>query len=71
MAKDTVGQGKQISLTDISLRNNISELKSTFEGFAESLDPEEVYKAVDNVSVRAQVCVSQNGGQFQHRLHKH
>ena len=51
--------------------SSIEELKSTVEGFAESLDPEEVYKAVENVRKRAQVCVSQNGGQFQHRLHKH
>ena len=51
--------------------SSIEELKSTVEGFAESLDPEEVYKAVENVRKRAQVYVSQNGGQFQHRLHKH
>ena len=49
--------------------SSIEELKSTVEGFAESLDPEEVYKAVENVRKRAQVCVSQNEGQYQHRLH--
>ena len=51
--------------------SSIKELKSTVERFAEILDPEEVFKAMENVRKRAQVCVSRNGGQFQHRLHKH
>ena len=43
---------------------SIEELKSTVEGFAKSFDPEEVYKAVENVRKRGQFCVIQNGGQF-------
>ena len=51
--------------------SSIEELKSTVEGFAEYLDPKEAYKAVENVRKRAQVCVSQNGGQIQHQFYKH
>ena len=46
--------------------SSIEELKSIVEGFAESFDPEEVYKAVENVEKRDQVCVGENSDQFQH-----
>ena len=51
--------------------SSIEEMKATVEGFADSLDLEEVLKAVENIKKRAQVCSSQNGGHFQHLLLKH
>ena len=50
--------------------SSVEELKATVEGFADSLHPDEVFKAAENIKRRAKICVSQNGGQFQHLLRK-
>ena len=46
----------------------IDELKSTVEGLAESLDSNDVAKAVANVMKWAKVCKAESGGPFQHLL---
>ena len=48
--------------------SSIEELKSIVEGFAASLDPTEVNKAVRSITKRAQACAAKNGGHFQHLL---
>ena len=48
--------------------SSIEELKSIVEGFAASLDPTEVNKAVRSITKRDQACAAKNGGHIQHLL---
>ena len=49
----------------------MEELKDTVTEFALSLSPEEIRKAVNHLQVRAEVCISENGDNFEHLLKKH
>ena len=46
----------------------LEELKEVVDGFAESLEPEEVVKAARDHVVRARCCLTQRGGAFESRL---
>ena len=46
----------------------IPELMSVVEDFAKSLS--KVRRMVQNIRKRAQICVDQNGGHFEHMLKK-
>ena len=50
--------------------SSMEELKETVTEFALSLSPEEIRKAVNHVKVRAELCLSQNGDNFEHLLKK-
>ena len=50
--------------------STLEELVNTVEDFANSLDEDEVRKAVKDIKPRAAVCKSVNGGAFEYKLKK-
>ena len=48
----------------------LEELKEIVDDFCESLDPEEIRRAVANVRKRAAACIECGGGHFEHLLKK-
>ena len=48
--------------------DTIEDLKLIVEEFFESLDQEKVRKTVSNILKRAQLCVEEKGGHFEHKL---
>ena len=49
---------------------SLEELKEVVNDFCESLDPDEVRKAVRHIRRRAQACFEADGGHFEHNLKK-
>ena len=49
---------------------SLEELKEVVNNFCESLDPDEVRKAVRHIRRRAQACFEAEGGHFEHKLKK-
>ena len=49
---------------------SLEELKEVVNDFCESLDPDEVRKAVRQIRRRAQACFEADGGHFEHNLKK-
>ena len=48
----------------------LEDLKITVEAFADSMDKEEITKAVRHLRTRAQVCKQLNGAAFETQLKK-
>ena len=48
----------------------LEELKEIVDDFCESLDPDEIRRAVANVRKRAAACIECGGGHFEHLLKK-
>ena len=63
------------SMCEAELRRNppssMEELREIVTDFALSLSPEEIRKAVNHLQVRAEVCIGENGDNFEHLLKKH
>lgn len=56
-----------VALTELRRRppHDLEELKQTVEAFADSLDEDEVLRAVRNVRTRARACMRNRGGGFE------
>ena len=50
--------------------SSIEELMETVTEYSESIEEDEVKKAVGNIVKRAQFCVEAKGGAFEHKLKK-
>ena len=46
----------------------MAELVTTINDFAASIPSADVKKAVNNIMARADVCLAENGGHFEHNL---
>ena len=51
--------------------SSMEELREIVTAYALSLSPEEISKAVNHLRVRAEVCIGENGDNFEHLLKKH
>ena len=49
---------------------SLEELKLVVNNFCESLDPDEVRRAVRHIRRRAEACIQAEGGHFEHKLKK-
>ena len=66
---------RSITAWTIALRKDLKfypleELKEIVDDFCESLDPDEIRRAVANVRKRAAACIECGGGHFEHLLKK-
>ena len=48
--------------------SSMAELVTTINDFAASIPSADVKKAVNNIMARADVCLAENGGHFEHNL---
>ena len=81
VVEDAIDEDKTLSVRALSLQLDIEEirrvkpasleeLKEVVNNFCESLDPDEVRKAVRHIRRRAQACFEAEGGHFEHKLKK-